>query len=344
MHADFPALSLLLITGLAAFVPLLIRRLRRLHLPIVVGEILAGIIVGQSGLNLIESGPELDFLAEFGFAYLMFLSGLEIEFSLLRSSPQSESQHRRLDNPLSLGLATLAITMGAGLLASQGLAQLGLVQNPLMMALIFSTTSLGIVVPVLKEHGLTGTRYGQTLLVSALVADFITLLLITVVAAASSRGLTLHPLLVLFLLAAFAATAWLSQRVADLPGLHRVLEELSHATAQIRVRGALALMVAFIALADWLGTEVILGSFLAGAVISLLSEREGSYLHLKLDAIGFGFFIPIFFITVGMRFDLPALLSSSQALLLVPSLLGAAYAVKLLAATLYRLHFSWRRT
>ena len=313
MHADFPALSLLLITGLAAFVPLLLSRLPRLHLPIVVGEILAGIIVGHSGLNLIESGPALDFLAEFGFAYLMFLSGLEMEFSLLRPQPNAQRRRSLLANPLGLGLATLTVTMIAGLLVSQGLAQLGLIRSPLMMALIFSTTSLGIVVPVLKEHGLTGTRYGQTLLVSALVADFITLLLITVVAAASSRGLTLHPLLVLFLLAAFAATAWLSQRAAGLPGLHRVLEELSHATAQIRVRGALALMVAFIALADWLGTEVILGSFLAGAIIALLAERKGSSLHLKLDAIGFGFFIPIFFIMVGVRFELPALLSSTRA-------------------------------
>jgi Trk K+ transport system NAD-binding subunit len=102
--------------------------------------------------------------------------------------------------------------------------------------------------------------------------------------------------------------------------------------------------VAFIVLAEWLGTEIILGAFLAGAIISVLAEREGSHLHLKMEAIGFGFFVPIFFIMVGVRFDLPALLSAPRALLLVPLLLVVAYAIKFLAALLYRFNFSWRET
>jgi Trk K+ transport system NAD-binding subunit len=110
------------------------------------------------------------------------------------------------------------------------------------------------------------------------------------------------------------------------------------------VRGAMALMVAFIVLAQWLGSEVILGAFLAGVVISLLAQRDSSNLHLKMDAMGFGFFIPIFFIMVGVQFDLPALLSSSEAMLLVPLLLAIAYTVKFGAALLYRMHFSWRET
>jgi Trk K+ transport system NAD-binding subunit len=182
------------------------------------------------------------------------------------------------------------------------------------------------------------------LLISALVADFATLLLISIVVAVVSRGLTLDLLLVLLLLGAFATLARMGQRAARIPRLRRVIAELSHATAQIQVRGAFALMVAFIVLAEWLGTEIILGAFLAGAIISLLAEQEGSHLHMKMEAIGFGFFVPIFFIMVGVGFDLPALLSSSRALLLVPLLLGVAYAIKLAAALLYRLSFSWRET
>lgn len=343
MTHEFPFLSLLLITGLAAFVPLLASRLRRLRVPIVVGEILVGIVIGQSGLKLIEPSPALDFLATFGFTYLMFLSGLEVDFSAILSLKKG-SNGGRLSNPLGLGLAVFSLTVGGGLMVAYSLARVGLIQNPLIMALILSTTSLGIVVPVLKERNLTGTRYGQSLLISALVADFATLLLISIVVAAVSRGLTLDLLLVLLLLGAFATLARAGQRAARIPRLRQVIAELSHATAQIQVRGAFALMVAFIVLAEWLGTEIILGAFLAGAIISLLAEREGSHLHMKMEAIGFGFFVPIFFIMVGVGFDLPALLSSSRALLLVPLLLGVAYAVKLTAALLYRLSFSWRET
>lgn len=343
MTHEFPFLSLLLITGLAATVPLLASRLRRFHVPIVVLEILVGIVIGKSGLDLIEPSPALEFLAAFGFTFLMFLSGLEVDFAALMSSARAPSD-RRLGDPLSLGGAVFALTVGGGLVVAFGLAQMGLIQSPLIMALILSTTSLGIVVPVLKERNLTGTPYGQSLLVSALVADFATLLLISVAVAAVSHGLTLDLLLVLLLLGAFATLARMGQLAARVPRLRRVVEELSHTTAQIQVRGAFALMVAFIVLAEGVGTEIILGAFLAGAIISLLAEREGSHLHMKMEAIGFGFFVPIFFIMVGVGFDLPALFSSSKALLLVPLLLVVAYGIKLLATLLYRLNFSWRET
>jgi Kef-type K+ transport system membrane component KefB len=343
MGEEFPFLSLLLITALAAFVPLLASRLRRLRVPIVVGEILAGIIVGHSGLNLIEPSPALDFLATFGFTYLMFLSGLEVDFAALLAL-RDRANGGWLSNPLVLGLAVFVLTVAGGLVVALGLTRVGLIQNPLIMALILSTTSLGIVVPVLKERSLAGSQYGQSLLISALVADFVTLLLISFVVAVISHGLTFELLLVLLLLGAFATLARVGQLAAGNPRLRRLVEELSHATAQIRVRGAFALMVAFIVLAEWLGTEIILGAFLAGAIISLLAGREGSELRMKMEAMGFGFFVPIFFIMVGVRFDLPALLSSPQALLLVPLLLGVAYVVKFLAALLYRLNFSWRET
>jgi Kef-type K+ transport system membrane component KefB/Trk K+ transport system NAD-binding subunit len=343
MTHEFPFLSLLLITGLAATVPLLASRLRRLHVPIVVLEILVGIIIGKSGLDLIEPSPALEFLALFGFTYLMFLSGLEVDFGALINSKRVLTG-QPLGDPLSLALAVFFLTVGGGMAVALGLTQAGLIQNPLIMALILSTTSLGIVVPVLKERNLSGTYYGQSLLVSALVADFATLLLISVAVAAVSRGLTLDLLLVLLLLGAFATLARMGQLAARVSSLRRVIEDLSHTTAQIQVRGAFALMVAFIVLAEGLGTEVILGAFLAGAIISLLADREGSHLHMKMEAIGFGFFVPIFFIMVGVSFDLPALLSSPRALLLVPLLLGVAYAIKLVAALLYRLNFSWRET
>ncbi|GAB4429779.1 MAG: monovalent cation:proton antiporter family protein [Anaerolineae bacterium] len=345
MHSEeFPFLSLLLITGLAAFVPLLASRFRRFRIPVVVGEILAGMIVGKSGLDLIEPSQALEFLTIFGFTYLMFISGLEVDFGVLIASSGGGGGRNRLSNPIWLGVAVFALTIFVAFLASEALLWFGLIHEPFIIALILSTTSLGIVVPVLKERGMMNSRYGQSLLMSALVADFGTLVLITIDVAILSQGLTFEVLLVLLLLVAFGVAVQLGKMVAGIPGLPRLLEELSHATAQIKVRGAVALMVAFIVLSEWLGSEIILGAFLAGAAISLLAGRESSQLQVKMDAIGFGFFIPIFFIMVGVQFDLPALLSSPQGLLLVPILLVIAYAIKFAAALLYRYTFSWRET
>jgi Kef-type K+ transport system membrane component KefB len=345
MNESSPFVSLLLITGLAAFVPLLATGLRRLRMPIVVGEILAGMIVGQSGLNLIEFSPTLDFLALFGFAYLMFLSGLEVDFGAITSRSDDRPGFTRLNRVVTLGFAVFGLTLVLAFLAATSLLFLGLIRDPWMIALILSTTSLGIVVPVLKERGLIASEYGQSLLLSALIADFGTLLFITVEVAVLSKGLSLEVLVVLLVLVVFALLFRVAKFAASLNSMRRLFDELSHATAQIHVRGAVALMVAFIVLSEWLGLEVILGAFLAGVLISLLSREDRTqFLRLKMDAIGFGFFIPIFFIMVGVRFDLHSLAGSPTALALAPLLLIVAYAIKFAAALPYRFLFSWRET
>jgi Trk K+ transport system NAD-binding subunit len=142
----------------------------------------------------------------------------------------------------------------------------------------------------------------------------------------------------------FAVAAKIGQWARHVPVLNRVIEQLSHATAQIQVRGAFALMVAWVVLAQSLGVEVILGAFLAGAIISLVSPGYESQLRGKLDAIGYGFFIPIFFIMVGERFDLRALSGSEHGLLLVPILVISAYLIRIVAVGPFRALFSWRET
>jgi len=214
-----------------------------------------------------------------------------------------------------------------------------------MIALILSTTSLGVVVPVLKEQGLSSGRYGQTLLIAALIADFVTMLLITVVVAALSHGLTLDILLIGLLFVAFFLVYYFGGMFFNrIKGVRRLLEELSSATSQIKVRAAFTMMLVFVALAEILGTEIILGAFLAGAIVSLLKRPEDSELIHQLDAIGYGFFIPIFFIMVGVDFNLSSLISSPSALLLVPLLIISAAAVKLLPALVFKRSFSWKQT
>lgn len=343
-HQD-PFLSLLVITALAALVPLVSSRFRIVQLPIVVGEIIAGIIIGRSGLNLIEPSETLSFLAEFGFTYLMFLSGLEVDFDMIMGAPAEDAPQRWWEQPLPSAFLVLLLTFTFALLSAWGLAHMGLVQNPLLMGLILSTTSLGIVVPVLKERELLGSRYGQALLLAALLADFITLFLLTVVIAAMSHGLTLDLLLILVLVVIFAFVVRIGKRFSHVAFLRQALTGLSSATAQIQVRGAFALMVAWVVLAQALGVEVILGAFLAGAMVALLAtEGEESPLREKLDAIGYGFFIPIFFISVGINLNLGVLLSSPQAIALVGLLVILAYGVKLVPALVYRTLFSWRET
>lgn len=343
MHSEF--FPLLLITLLAVVVPVLASRLRIVRLPIVVGEILAGIIIGKSGLNLVTPSPTLTFLAEFGFTFLMFLSGLEVSLDVLRAGPRAGDEPRsRWRQPLPLALLSFLLTVGLASLIGVGLAQAGLARSPILMGLILSTTSLGIVVPILKERRLTGSHYGQTMLIAALISDFMTLLLLSMVIAVLSQGLSLELLLFLVLLAGFLAAAKIGQWMDRIPLLQRILRELSHATAQIHVRGAFALMVFWVVLAGALGVEVILGAFLAGAILSISTRGEKFDLHEKLDAIGYGFFIPIFFINVGANFDLRALLASPAALVLLPLLIASAYLVKFIPALVYRLLFPWRQT
>lgn len=344
MHETAPFLSLLLITTLAAVVPLLSSRLRRFRIPIVVGEILIGILIGKSGLNLVTPDPVIKFLSEFGFVFLMFISGLEVDLSIIMGSTGGEKGEPFHRKPLFLALASFTATLTLAFSISLWLTRLGIVRNPFIVSLILSTTSLGIVVPVLKERRLTGTRYGQLLLLAALLADFITLLLLSITLGIIRRGVTLDLMLFLVLLAAFAVAVRMGLLVSGLPGAGKILEELSSATAQIQVRGALAFMVGWATLAYALGVEIILGAFLAGVILSVISEPGESTLREKLDALGFGFFIPIFFINVGAGFDLQALLSSGKALLLVPLLITAAYGVKLVPGFLFRLAFSWRES
>ncbi len=336
-------LPVLLVVGLAFIVPLILQRFRRLQIPVVVGEIIAGMVIGRSGLNLVVDDPVLEVLAALGFAFLMFLSGLEIDFSVLAGLQRKST--RLMENPVVVGFSILALTIALAFAIALSLSSLGLVRNPWLPTLILSTTSLGIVLPVLREKGISSGQFGQTILLAALIADFVTMVLITLVVAVISGGVTLEVLLVGVLLVAFVVAARYAPQLVRWRPLQRALDDLTHATVQIKVRGALAVMFAFVVLSEVLGAEVILGAFLAGALISLISSPENlgdNEARHKLDAIGFGFMVPIFFIMVGVSFDLPALLSSASALALFPLLLAAAYLVKVVPSLLLQPAFGRR--
>jgi len=212
------------------------------------------------------------------------------------------------------------------------------------MTLILSTTSLGIVVPVLKEKKMSSSNLGQTVLLAALLADFLTMFFITIYIAVRSTGLSLNILLIGLLFIPVVLLYQLGQKQLRRPIVRRLMDELADATSQIKVRGAFALMIAFVVLAELIGAELILGAFLGGVLASLISEPNDEKIRHKLDAIGFGFFVPLFFVYVGVQFDLQAFLENRAAWVLLPILLVAAFAIKIISTFVFRFAFTWRET
>lgn len=338
-HGSNNFLPLLLIVLLATSVPIILKKIKYLPIPVVVGEILAGMIVGKSGFNLIDANSRLEFLSAFGFAFLMFLSGLEVDFSLLGHRNTGKKFIPWYRRPVFLGIAIFLGTLFLSGIFALWLERLGWISNVPLLTLILSTTSLGIVVPTLKETGLIDTSYGQTILLSALIADFTTMVLITIFVTFYVSGPSYEVLLVLLLFVAFFIFYRMGIRFFH----KKIIEDLAHATSEIEVRGTFALILIFIALAQQLGTEIILGAFLAGVIISLIKERT-SQLYMKLDAIGYGFFVPIFFIMVGANFDLRNVLQNPRSVYLLPALVIIVYLVKIIPTLILKVNHSWRET
>ena len=339
--------SLMLVLLASFLVPIIISRFKRLDMPIVVGEIIAGMILGPSLLGIIDGqGEVLLFCREFGLGYLMFIAGMELDFSMIGKISKSagEAKSKMISHPLFISSVTFFLTLLLSVIISKGLEQRGLIDNSWMFALILSTTSLGVVLPVLKEKGLSDSLFGQTVLMSALFADFFTMLLISLLATYLEGGLNIEMMLVFFLFLAFSVlyrTGIIAQRSTR---INKLFEDLSHATAQIKLRASLAIFVGFIVLAEFLNAEMILGAFIAGVVISLLTTSPDRKVEKDLEAFGFSFFIPIFFVLVGVGFDIQELTASNEALLLVPVLLLAALIVKFVPSLLFRISFTWTET
>ena len=319
--------SLAVVLAVAFFSRLLLGLVPRFRVPGVVIEIILGIIIGPSVLGWATADEPVQILALVGLAFLLFLSGLEIELDQLRG---------RLLRVAALGLGASVVL---GLMAGYVLDASGLISNPLLVGVTLVATSLGLVIPVLKEGGLSTTNFGQLVIVGATLGDFTAVLLLSLLFSRDASGtgskLILLGVFVLLLVLVAVSVAGLGRRMK----ISQVLVRLQDTTAQIRVRGAMLLLVALVVVAEKTGLETILGAFVAGAVVSMI-DRDVKHTHplfrVKLDAIGYGFLIPIFFITSGIRFDLDALLDDLSTLVLVPIFLLALLVVRGLPALVYR--------
>jgi Kef-type K+ transport system membrane component KefB len=326
--------NLLIVSVVALLAPLALGYLPGLRIPAVVLEIVAGVVLGPSVLGWVTVDLPIQILAIVGLAMLLFLAGLEVDV------------HRLAGRPLALAAMGYGITLVVGLGFGLAFAAAGWVSGPALLAVTLSATSLGLVVPVLKDAGQADRPVGQLTIAAASVADFAAILLLSlffsVAEGSTAQRLAMLGLFVAVIVAIGLAgsTARRSMRLGD------VLVRLQDTTAEIRVRAAVALLIGFVALAAHLGLETILGAFLAGAVVGLLDRDAASHPHLrtKLEAIGFGFLIPVFFVSSGVRLDLAGLLADPAALLRVPLFLLALLAARGLAALPYLRSFGPRAT
>jgi Kef-type K+ transport system membrane component KefB len=324
MELSFTPLAVVAAVALAA--PLVLA-LTRLPLPAVVLEIVLGIAIGPQFLGWAHVDEPVQVMSLLGLAFLLLLAGLEVDFERIRG---------RL---LRVTAAAYAVSFGIALVIGAGLREADLIRSPLLVAIMLSATGLGIVLPILKDAGALETRFGQVVVAGASIAEVAPIVLLSLFFSGETGGLGAK----LVLLAGFAlfvlAVALTALGLQRSMRLSAVLVALQDTTAEIRVRAAFFLLAVFAALASALGLEAILGAFLAGATLKLV-DRDAAMthplFHRKLEAAGFGVFVPFFFVATGMRLDIDGLFASGSTLTRVPLFLAALLAIRALPALLYR--------
>lgn len=308
----------------AFLTPILMHRFKLNFLPVVVAEIIMGLLIGKSGFNIVHDDVWLSTLSMLGFIFLMFLSGLEIDFSAFKGNKKHDKLSSGKREPNAFGVATVifigifAFSLGLSYL----FVYLRFIENAFLMTLIISTISLGVVLPTLKEAHLTKTTIGQIILLIAVIADLVTMILLAVFVSINDKGGG-NTWLLLILFAAGVGLYFVGKRFKN----RKFLEAMSKGTIQIGTRAVFALIIILVAVSETVGAENILGAFLAGVLVSLLSPNQ-ELVH-KLDSFGYGFLIPIFFVMVGVDLDVWSLLSDPKLLLLIPLLLLALLLSKL---------------
>ena len=308
------AFSLIIISIAVFIIPILSRYIK---IPSVVGEILFGILIGKSGFGLVMSGEWLSFLADFGFFLFMFLSGFEIDFEYLE-----KQGIRQILFALSSFFWTVLLSYMFSKLLGFGF----------YMTFILSTTSLGLVIPTLRETKLSKSIIGQYIILSAIIADLLTLLNITIYTIYYQYGFSWKILQPGIIFVFAASVLYLLKRLAWWYPEKFVQLLREEDPVEIGVRASLALLFVFVGFSGLLDIEPILGAFTGGVLFSLIFRYRG-ILEEKLMGFGYGFLIPIFFINVGINFDLQTLFDW-QTFLNVIILFFIAWSVKIVPSLL----------
>ena len=317
--------SLLIVGAVAVAVPLFLGLVPAVKVPAVVLEILGGILVGPTVLGWVHLDVAVRVVADLGLGFLLFMAGFEIDL-------------RRFDRRILILVSrAFLLSMILALLVAYGLQLGGQVRDGLLVGITLVSTSLGVLVPILHDAGQTETIFGRMIMAAGSLAELAPLVLLSVFFSASSK----NPGAELGLLAGFigltAAIVVVTQRVRVWGPLREVVHRLENTSSQLRVRLAITFALAFSAVAEHFGLATILGAFLAGVIVRRTDETPASQEEFqgKLEAIGFGFLIPVFFVSTGVGLDITALFHSTRAIILVPVFLVALLLVRGLPALLY---------
>ena len=322
--------GVLVVMAVAVAIPLLLALTPSLPVPPSVVEILAGIVIGPAVLGLVEPSDEvIRVLAKLGVAFLLFLAGIELDFDVIRG------------RPLRLGLQAFALSAALGILVTLPLGAADVIVDPLFIGIVLTATSLGIVIPVLKDAAQLNTGFGHLVVVACSIAEFGSIVLLSLFFSGSGSAepiVTVLKLVVLLLavlvVAVVVAQAGRSER------LTAALFKLQDSSSQIRVRVAVLLLLALLVVTEDLGLDAILGAFMAGALVSVLTDPEkdadfGHFRH-KLEGLGFGFVIPVFFVATGIGFPVEELFSDASTALRIPLFLLLLLVVRGVPALLFR--------
>jgi Kef-type K+ transport system membrane component KefB len=280
---------------------------RRLVVPVVVLEILLGIVIGPEVLGIAEPDQFIEFFANLGLGMLFFFAGYEIEFDRIRGAP------------LRLGIIGWVVSLGLAYALGGLLALAGVVLSLVFVGSAMATTAIGTLIPILRDAGELRTRFGTYLLAAGAMGEFGPILLITLVFS------TKNPISSALILAAFVAIAVIAGVVAVRSTLHGwdVVERTLETSGQLAIRLAVVIVFALAALASSLGLDLLLGGFVAGIILRLaLRGREVTILESKLTAVGYGFLIPFFFVVSGIKLNLDALIDDPIKFLEVPLFLA----------------------
>ncbi|MFI9274888.1 cation:proton antiporter [Kitasatospora sp. NPDC052896] len=304
LEADVQPLVLIPVCALAA--PILADRLQRwLPMPTVVFEIVLGVVVGPHVLGWARAGDLVEILSQFGLAMLMFLAGYEIDFVRLRGEP--------LRRAGLAWVASLLAAFGVGVLLHH------VSSDDVFAGLALTTTTLGTILPILRDCGDLATPFGAVAMATGAIGEFGPVIAIAALLSGNTPAKTAA------VLGAFAALAGMAVLIARRPHplwVTRLIGRTLRSSGQFAVRAVVLVLAGMVAAAIWLGADMLIGAFTAGAVSKLLLDRAPEsaveVVDAKLEGIGFGFLIPAFFVVSGMDFDLHALLSAPGALLLLP--------------------------
>jgi Kef-type K+ transport system membrane component KefB len=317
--------GLLIVSIIAVAAPILAASSRRVRVPSPVVEIVAGVLVGPSVLGWVKIDQPINALALLGLAFLLFLAGLEIDL-------RGMTLHQ-----LGAPAAGFAVSLMLGTLAGVALHAIGWVRDPLFLAITLSASSLGLIAPILADANLTETVVGRLAIMGATAGEFGAITLLTIFFSEAHGGTVGNVIAFAIFCVAVAVVGVTLGGAGRNLRLDTFLTKLQDTTAEIRVRIAVALLIGLVVLAAKVGLQTILGAFLAGVVLNLVDRDTTSHpeFHSKLRALGYGFMIPVFFVSSGIQLDLRALTSSPSAMARIPLFLLALLIVRGAPAVLY---------